>query len=109
VASLTLPPDSAPAGWRRAVFASPVPIDPDRLYTASYFVSTGRYAVTEHYFTGHEEVEGPLVAPASEDIGGNGVYLYGAGGGYPTDTYLGSSYWIDVELVVGGSGPSSNG
>ena len=28
--------------------------------------------------------------------GPNGVYRYGAGGVFPTDTYQSTNYWVDV-------------
>src|SRR5262249_20892966 len=35
--------------------------------------------------------------------GGNGVYVYGAGGGLPTNSYNAANYWVDVLFT-----PSSN-
>ena len=28
--------------------------------------------------------------------GANGVYHYGTGGGFPTDSWQASNYWVDV-------------
>ncbi len=41
------------------------------------------------------DVNGPLTALADGAGGGNGVYLYGAGG-FPTQTYNATNYWVDV-------------
>ncbi len=38
---------------------------------------------------------GPLTALANGTDGANGVYLYG-GGGFPTNSYQSSNYWVDV-------------
>ena len=35
-------------------------------------------------------------ALATGEDGGNGVYLYGTGGGFPTNTFNGGNYWVDV-------------
>ena len=37
----------------------------------------------------------PLHAPASSEVGGNGVYKYGASG-FPTDSWNATSYWVDA-------------
>jgi Domain of unknown function (DUF4082) len=34
--------------------------------------------------------------------GGNGVFRYGAGGGFPVNTYNAGNYWIDVVFQQGG-------
>jgi hypothetical protein len=41
---------------------------------------------------------GPLHAPASPLVSGNGVYAYGASA-FPTNTWRGSNYWVDVVLA----------
>jgi methionine-rich copper-binding protein CopC len=38
----------------------------------------------------------PLHALANGVAGGNGVYRYGTGGGFPTSTFAASNYWVDV-------------
>ena len=61
----------------------------------SYHTSVGRYSVTENYFAANV-VNGPLTALASAANGGNGVYAYGNGGTFPTNTYAATNYWVDV-------------
>ena len=58
----------------------------------------GRYSVDEGYFTGAARTNGPLTAPASTATSGNGVYTYAAGTAFPSSTYRGSNYWVDVVL-----------
>jgi len=82
------------SGWQTVSFASPVAIAANTTYVASYHTN-GNYAVDANYFAA-ETVNGPLRAPSSAAGGGNGVYAYGAPGSFPTGSYNGSNYWVDV-------------
>ena len=84
-------------GWQEVAFASPVAIEADTTYVASYHTDVGRYAVDEGFFAAGVD-RGPLHAPADGAQGGNGVYRYGASG-FPTETYRASNYWVDVVFV----------
>ena len=44
---------------------------------------------------------GPLTALSNTAGGGNGVYLYGTGGGFPTSSYNATNYWVDVVFNPG--------
>lgn len=83
------------SGWQQVIFASPVAIAANTTYVASYYAPNGGYAVTADYFTTPRD-NPPLHAPASSTSGGNGVYHYGVGGGFPTQTYRAGNYWVDV-------------
>jgi hypothetical protein len=93
LASVTFANETA-SGWQQQVLPSPVPIQANTTYVVSYHTATGNYAVTAPYFTS-AVVNGPLTALADGAAGGNGVYLYG-GGGFPTNTWNSSNYWVDV-------------
>jgi hypothetical protein len=82
------------SGWQQATLPTAVAIQANTTYVVSYHTDVGRYAFTGAYF-GAPIVNGPLTALASGASGGNGVYLYGAGG-FPTQTYNASNYWVDV-------------
>ena len=47
----------------------------------------------------------PLTALQDGVDGGNGVYRYGSGGGFPNSTYNSTNYWVD--LVFSPSGPDT--
>ena len=49
---------------------------------------------------------GQLHALRNGDSAGNGVYLYGTGG-FPTDTYFLSNYWVDVVFSAGVTPPAT--
>lgn len=95
LASVTFENESA-LGWQRAYFAEPVAIEANRTYTVSYHAPNGQYAATENYFSGKSREHGPLRAPETTDQAGNGVYAYGNESLFPTSTYHGVNYWVDV-------------
>jgi hypothetical protein len=82
------------AGWQTAPLASPVALVAGQTYVVSYFAPQGNYSYTSDYFQ-TAKTTGPLTAAAS----GNGRYLYGANGGFPTDTYGSANYFVDVDFV----------
>ncbi len=83
------------SGWQEATFSTPVPVTANTVYVVSYHTSVGNYAFDLGYFQSSGVVNGPLEAPATGVAGANGVYRYGASA-FPTDTYNGSNYWVDV-------------
>ena len=83
------------SGWQQVDFVTPVAITANTVYVASYHAPTGRYATDIGYFATAGVDNAPLHALQDGVSGGNGVYLYGAGG-FPTDTWNASNYWVDV-------------
>jgi Domain of unknown function (DUF4082)/Bacterial Ig domain len=81
------------SGWQQMNFATPVSISANTTYIASYHTS-GFYSDDRNYFT-NAYTSGSLTALADGSSGGNGVYLYGSGG-FPTNSYQASNYWVDV-------------
>src|SRR4051812_12918802 len=61
--------------WEEIDFSAPVPIAANTRYIAAYYTSNGRYALDDHGFSA-ETTSTALVAPASVQVGGNGVYSY---------------------------------
>ncbi len=82
------------SGWQQVTFATPVAITAGTTYVASYHTTAGHYSVSRSYFTS-TFTSGLLHVPAN-----GGVYLYGKGG-FPTGSYQGSNYWVDVLFVAG--------
>ena len=87
--------NEAASGWQQVDFASPVAITANTIYVASYHTDVGHYSVNENYFAASGVDNGPFHALQDGESGGNGVYLYG-GGGFPTNTFRSSNYWVDV-------------
>ncbi|MEV8438674.1 DUF4082 domain-containing protein [Actinosynnema sp. NPDC051121] len=85
-----------PGRMVEADFATPVPVEPGREYVASFYSPQGGYTVSENFFTG-TVVAAPFIMP-HDGVRGAGVYHYGDGGGFPTDTYHDSHYWVLPEF-----------
>ncbi|MFF5075981.1 DUF4082 domain-containing protein [Actinoplanes sp. NPDC000266] len=84
------------SGWQTATFAAPVAISANTTYVASYYAPNGRYASDDGAFATAGVGNSPLRALRDGEDGANGVYRYGTGGGFPTNTYQSANYWVDV-------------
>ena len=85
------------SGWQQVDLSSAVAIAANTTYVVSYYAPVGRYSANGGYF-GSPTTNGPLTAPSSGATGGNGVYRYGGGGGFPNQTYNSTNYWVDVVM-----------
>jgi hypothetical protein len=87
------------SGWQQVTFATPVAIQPNTTYVAGYLAPNGHYSVNGPNLA-ETITNGPLQAESatSELSGteGNGLYAYGSGVTFPTNTYNASNYWVDV-------------
>jgi hypothetical protein len=90
-------------GWQQLTFASPVAVSAGTTYVASYYAPVGRYAADNNAFASSGVDNPPLHALANGADGANGVYRYGTGGGFPTNTYQSSNYWVDVVFTTSAS------
>jgi hypothetical protein len=93
-------------GWQQVNFPSPVAVNANTTYIASYYTPTGHYANTAGFFATGGVTNGALRALATGEDGGNGVFRYGTGGGFPTDFYGSGNYWVDVVYTTTNSGGS---
>jgi hypothetical protein len=92
--SANLVQESGPVpGWQQVSFASPIPISANQTYIAAYYAPSGQY-VDVYYGLTNGAANGPLTAPASAAVGGNGVYSYG--NALPRSTWEDSNYFVDV-------------
>lgn len=96
LASVTFTGESA-SGWQQATFSSPVTIAPNTTYIVSYYAPVGHYSADSGYFTSQGFDNAPLHALANT-VSADGVYLYTktTTGGFPTNTYSSTNYWVDV-------------
>ena len=83
------------SGWQEADFSTPVNITAGTDYIASYHTNTGDYSADPNLFA-KAVSNGPLTALSSANSGGNGVYAYGSGSLFPTNTYNSTSYGVDA-------------
>jgi hypothetical protein len=93
LASATFTNETA-SGWQQVNLPSAVTLLPGTIYIVSYHTN-GYYSEDDNYFA-TALTNGPLTAPASLAIGGNGVYAYGSSSSFPASTYLLSNYWVDI-------------
>src|SRR5262249_14345510 len=71
-------------------------ITPGVTYVASYYAPSGGYSSTTAYFASAGADNGPLHSLANGVDGSNGLYRYGSGGGFPTNSYNATNYWVDI-------------
>jgi hypothetical protein len=92
--SVYMAQESGPVpGWQEAYFAAPIAISANQTYVAAYYAPSGQYA-DAYYGLTQDVANGPLTAPASATVGGNGVYYYGRG--FPQSSWKDSNYFVDV-------------
>ena len=98
LASATFTNETA-SGWQTATLSTPVNVQANTAYVASYHTSSG-YAAAANFFATPLEV-----ADLNATGGGNGVYTYGASSVFPTSSFNNSNYYVDVafkpQLAVG--------
>jgi hypothetical protein len=95
--------DETATGWQTAYFASTIPIDSGAIYVVSYFAPNGHYAGEDGYFEAGRTA-GPLYALSDGESGGNGVYVRGAAGGFPTASFNANNYYVDPLFLPESSG-----
>ena len=94
LASVKLAKEDGPVpGWQVANFASPIPINANTTYIAAYYSAVGHGAWDANGLSNGRGY-GPLTAPASSVVGGNGVYHYN--NRFPGNSYESSNYYVDV-------------
>jgi Domain of unknown function (DUF4082) len=67
-----------------------------RVYVASYHAPAGHYAFTLEAFSTSGLDNAPIHFPVDVVADPNGVFHYGPGGIFPTDTFKSAYYWVDV-------------
>jgi hypothetical protein len=90
IASVTFTNETA-SGWQQMSFSSPVSIQANTTYIASYHTNVSHFAADQHYFT--VAVNNP---PLHALAVSNGVYVYGSGGIFPTGNYNETNYGVDI-------------
>jgi methionine-rich copper-binding protein CopC len=91
--------DESATGWQTLTFATPVTIQANTVYVASYHTTVGYYAADYYYFNDGGASSSPLIALQSGVDGQNGVFAEGNGGIFPTDSYESTNYWVDVNFL----------
>lgn len=100
LATVTFSNETA-SGWQQANFSTPVAIQANTTYVASYYAPRGYYSVNT-YGLNSAVNNAPLHALQSGADGPNGVYLYGQSG-FPNQSWNASNYWVDVLFTAAGT------
>ena len=79
------------SGWQQVNFPTPVAVTANTIYVASYHTDIGHYSYTPNYFGGIGVDNPPLHVPT-----GGGVYAYGPQSVFPSNSWNGSNYWVDI-------------
>jgi hypothetical protein len=82
------------SGWQEVDLSKPVPVTAGTTYVVSYHTN-GDYSADPNYFV-TADTNGSLTALASGASGGDGLYAYGTGAIFPTNSFGASNYWVDV-------------
>ncbi len=93
LASVTFTGETA-SGWQSVDLAQDVAIEANTTYVVSYHTN-GYYSATSNFFANSLSNDN-LTALSSALSGGNGVYAYGSGGVFPTNSYNSTNYYVDV-------------
>jgi len=88
--------DETASGWQTVYFPTPVPVSANTTYVASYWSDSGFYAVTPGFFTSGSFTNGPLTAPGGSASNPNGLFVYAPVPTFPTGTFNGNNYDVDV-------------
>lgn len=80
-------------GWKSVEFTKPVHVTTGSTYVASYLAPSGHYVDQEQGFS-KGSTRDHLVTKT-----GAGVYAYGRNGGFPTQNWHNSNYYVDVTFV----------
>ena len=93
------------SGWQQVNFASPVPVNANTVYVASYYAPNGRYAADPNFFATSGVSNGPVNLLSNGAAGGNGVYNYSSTTTFPSSTYNATNYWVDLVFSATGTTP----
>lgn len=95
LAQVSFPSDGS--GWQNAEFTAPVPVTAGATYIVAVHLPNGHYVAQSAFFT-QPVVNGPVT-------GQLGLYDYGTTPVFPTSSYGGAFYFVDVSYRPGtGSG-----
>ncbi len=87
------------SGWQEVTFSAPVSVTAGTVYVASYHAPNGNYSADAAYFVDDGVDSAALRLLRNGESGGNGVYAYDTVSTFPTYSYNGNNYWVDVVFV----------
>lgn len=92
-------PTGTVTGYIEVPLGAPYTITFGTVYVVTYYSANGNYVSVNGFLNSAAYENHPLTVPATGSVpGGNGVYIYGVGGGFPINTFDGANYFADVVL-----------
>jgi hypothetical protein len=91
------------SGWQQVNFSAPVFVSAGTTYIASYYAPFGHYSFDKSFLQNGYDT--PPLHAVSNAVSSNGIYSFGASSTFPTSSFSGSSYWVDVVFVAANSNP----
>ena len=94
-------------GWQTVTFATPVKVQPNTTYVASYFAPAGHYSAASGYFypppspppDGGGSIDSPPLHAIANASSPDGIYTYGASPTFPVKSFGATNYWVDPVFV----------
>jgi hypothetical protein len=83
------------SGWQQVTFSTPVAIQANTTYVASYHTNVGNYSSTGGGLSAAVD-NAPLHALANGTDGPNGLFIYSAASAFPNQSFNATNYWVDV-------------
>jgi glucose/arabinose dehydrogenase/Ca2+-binding RTX toxin-like protein len=96
LATVTFTSTPGESGWQVAELDTPVEILADTIYVVSYSTADNYWSLNNFFAVSRSDPFGMLTAPASNLVGGNGVYTYDLNSIFPDLTYQKEHYWVDI-------------
>lgn len=95
------------SGWQQVSFGSPVAINANTTYVASYFAPTGHYSVSDGLLS-RSGIDNPPVHLLANGVDGpNALFSYSSGSTFPTSSSNSNYYWVDVIFLPSTSMPGA--
>jgi WD40 repeat protein len=90
-------------GWQQVTFSSPVSIQANTTYVASYYAPNGGYALSNSPEFSTQGVDNPPIHLLQNGVdGGNGLFTYSTSTTFPISSSNSSNYWVDVLFTTSG-------
>lgn len=94
------------SGWQTATFPSPVSIQANTIYVASYFTSSGAFSYSIGSFN-NPLTAGAITAPSNTQASpGNGLFMQSSSSTFPLTGGYGTNFWVDVQFEPTATAPT---
>lgn len=85
--------------WQQAALTTPIQLTPGNTYTVAVFTTSGYNADNGYFSTGYPKTQNGITVPANA-----GVFSYGSTPSFPSTSFQGCNYYVDIVLQPGLAG-----